>query len=131
MLLVSALFISVSIDPGLNIIKEMLEQDTTLQDKMVLSVQNIIELLGFCLYNTHFSLQNKFYEQVVGAAMGYPVSPIVANLYMEYFEKQALCTLHCLHPQGIGLGLWMTLLSSNKSPINSYSWIILMTLIQQ
>ena len=49
-----------------------------------------MELLGFCLHNTYFSFQNKFYEQVEGAAMGSPISPIVANLYMEYFEGRAL-----------------------------------------
>ena len=71
---VSALFTSVPIDPALNIIKDLLEQDDTLQDRSVLSVQNIIELLGFCLHNTYLSFQNKFYEQVQGVPMGSPVS---------------------------------------------------------
>ena len=53
-------------------------------------IYNIIELLGFCLHNTYFSFQNKFYEQVEGAPMGSPVSPIIANLYMESFERKAL-----------------------------------------
>ena len=61
--------------------------------------------------------------------MGSPVSPIVANLYVEYFGREALCT--AFNPTGIGLGLWMTLLSSNKSFINSYSWIIHIALIWQ
>ena len=87
---VTALFTSVPIDPALNIIKDLLEKDEKLSDRTVLSVQNIIELVGFCLHNTYFSFQNKFYEQVEGVAMGSPVSPIVANLYMEYFEVKAL-----------------------------------------
>ena len=49
-----------------------------------------MELMGFCLHNTYFSFQNKFYKQVEGAAMGSPISPIVANLYMENFEGRAL-----------------------------------------
>ena len=51
---VTALFTSVPIDPALNIIRELLQQDSTLQDRTVLSVQNIIELLGFCLHNILF-----------------------------------------------------------------------------
>ena len=51
---VTALFTSVPIDPVLNIIKDLLEKDDTLSNKTVLSVQNIIELLGFCLHNTYF-----------------------------------------------------------------------------
>ena len=87
---VSALFTLVPIDPALHIIKDLLEKDDTLWDRSILSVQNIIELLGFCLHNTYFSFQNKFYEQVEGTAMGSPVSPIVENLYMEHFERGAL-----------------------------------------
>ena len=77
---VTALFTSVPIDPALSIIKDVMEEDETLCNRTVLSVQNIMELLGFCLHNTYFSFQNKFYEQVEGAAMGSPVSLIVANL---------------------------------------------------
>ena len=92
---VTSLFTLVPIDPTLNIIKDLLEKDEKLNDRTVLSVQNIIELLGFCLHYTYFSFQNKFYEQVEGVAMGSPVSPIVANLHMECFERKALaCAIH-------------------------------------
>ena len=87
---VTALFTSVPIDPVFNIIKNLLEQDDILSNRTVLSVQNIVELLGFCLHNASFSIQNRFYEQVEGVAMESPVSPIVANLYMEHFEREAL-----------------------------------------
>ena len=70
---VTSLFTSVPIDPALNVIKDLLEKDEKLNDRTVLSVQNIIELLASCLHNTYFSFQNKFYEQVEGV-------PIVANL---------------------------------------------------
>ena len=94
---VTSLFTSVPIDPALNTIRDLLENDDKLKDRMVLSVQNIIKLLGFCLHNTYFSFQNKVYGQVEGAPMASLVSPIVANLYMESFERKPLCLL--LTPQ--------------------------------
>ena len=89
---VTALFTSVPVDPAVNIIMGLLEEDTSLHNRTVLSVHNIIQLLGFCLHNAYFSFQGQFYEQVEGAAMGSPVSPIVTNLYMEHFERTALRT---------------------------------------
>ena len=89
---VSALFTSVPIDPALTIIKDLLEKDNTLKERTVMEVSDIILLLEFRLKNTYFSFQGQFYEQVEGAAMGSPVSPIVANLYMEYLEQKALST---------------------------------------
>ena len=100
-------------------IKDLLEKDEKLNDRTVLSVQNILKLLGFWLHNTHFSFQNKFYEQVEGVAIGSPVSPIVANLYMEYFEGKALASA-INHPR-YGTGLWMTLGSFNNRLLNRHS----------
>ena len=51
---VASHFTSVPIDPALNIIKDLLEKDDKLNDRTVLSVQNISELLGSCLHNTYF-----------------------------------------------------------------------------
>ena len=55
--------------------------------------------------------------------MGSPVGPIVANLYMEQFERKALQS--AFHPLGIGSGLlWMTPRSSNRRLTNRHFWII-------
>ena len=89
---VSALFTSVPVDPALNIIKDLLEKDHTLKKRTVWAVSDIILLLEYCLKNTYLSFQDQFYEQVEDAAMRSPVSPIVANLYMEYLEQKTLST---------------------------------------
>ena len=115
----SALFTSVPIDPALNIIKDLLDKDTTLKERTVMEVGDIILLLEFCLKNTYFSFQGQFYEQVEGAAMGSPVSPIVANLYMEYLEQKALLPPT---PPGSGAGMWMTPLSSTRKLTNKASF---------
>ena len=81
---------------ALEIIKSKFEQDADLPSRSKMTAENIIELLGFCLNNTYFLFQEVFYEQTKGAAMGSPVSPIVANIYMEAFENRAIST--ALHP---------------------------------
>ena len=117
---VSALFTSVPVDPTLNIIKDLLEKDHTFKERTVLAVSDIILLLEFCLKSTYFSFQVQFYEQVEGAAMCSPVSPIVANLSMEYLEQKALSTApHCT---GSGAGMWMIPLSSTRKSRNNASF---------
>ena len=74
-----------------------------------MSIQNILDLLEFaCATLTSCSRVNN-YEQNQGAAMGSPVSPVVANLYMEFFEDRTLTT--AVNPPDGGKCLWMTHLS--------------------
>ena len=116
---VSALFTSVPKDPALKIIKDLLVKDPTLKDRTVIGIDDIILLLEFSLKNIYVSFQGQFFEQVDGVAMGSPVSPIVANLYMEYLEQKALSTAP--HPLGSGVGMWMTPLLSTRKSINKAS----------
>ena len=89
---VKALLTSVPIKPALLIIQKLLEEDQTLPQRTTMTVNNITCPLEFCLTSTYFTFQEKFYEQVEGAAMGSPNSCIVANIYMEDFEMRALNT---------------------------------------
>ena len=73
---VKALFTSVPIQPALNIIEKLLEEDPELQQRTSMTVKHITCLLEFCLGSTYFTFQNKYYEQVEGAAMGSPISCI-------------------------------------------------------
>ena len=93
---VSALFTSIPIPAALDIINNKLQEDSDFHSRTKMSTHNIIELLDFCLNNTYFIFQGVFYQQIKGAAMGSPVSPIVANIFMEAFESRALAT--AIHP---------------------------------
>ena len=93
---VTALFTSIPIPSTLGIIRSKLEQDADLSNRTSMSADNIIELLSFCLNNTYFVFQEEFFEQTRGAAMGSPISPKMANIFMEAFENKAIET--ALHP---------------------------------
>ena len=58
---VTALFTSLPVISALEVIKDRLEKDTELPNTTILSVSNIMELLGFCLNNTYFLFQNQFW----------------------------------------------------------------------
>ena len=92
---VKVLFTSVPIQHALNIIEKLLKEDTGLQNRTTMSTKHIMGLLEFCLRSTYFTYQGKYFEQVEGAAMGSPISPIVANIYMESFEIRAISTSPC------------------------------------
>ena len=87
---VNALFTSIPIEHAVNIIKKHLEEDKELHLRTTMTVKHICCLLEFCLKNTYFLFQSRYYEQTEGAAMGSPINPIVANLFMEDLEVQAI-----------------------------------------
>ena len=89
---VTPLFTSVPIKPVLEIIQQRLTKDQDLHKRTSMTIKQIISLLEFCLNSTSFVFQGQYYQQVEGAAMGSPLSPIVANIFMEHFEKEALET---------------------------------------
>ena len=87
---VKAIFTSVPVQPAFQIVKQRLQQDTTLPQRTSMSIAQITSLLEFCLTHTYFLFQGKYYQQAQGAAMGSPISPLIANIFMEEFEVKAL-----------------------------------------
>ena len=81
---------SVQVEPALDIIEKKLQKDHTLAPRIQLTTQFIIEIPGFYLHSTYFLFQGKHYEQVESTTMVSPVSPILANVYIEFLEEKLL-----------------------------------------
>ena len=64
-------------------------QDTS-KDRTFLFLDQIAELLVVCLRSTYLDYKGSLYEQKESAVISSPVSAVVANLYMEFFEVVAL-----------------------------------------
>ena len=57
-----------------------------------LTASDVIKCVELCLYSTVFSFNDSLYRQIFGAPMGSCISPLVANIFMEHIERQALTT---------------------------------------
>ena len=97
-----SLFTNTPVDKCLDIIKERLDNDNTLKGRIKINSDDIIELLKFVLTTTYFTFRGQIYRQIFGAAMGSPVSAIVANLFMEWLEKETIA----IAPMDIKTKLW-------------------------
>ena len=72
----------------------MLNQNNTISDRTNLSVNDNIEALNICLKSTVFSFKNVLYRQIFGVPMGSCISPILADIFMEFVEHKAISTFH-------------------------------------
>jgi hypothetical protein len=85
---VVSLFTSVPVCLAIEAFRDVLLNDPTLHNRTKLSVDEICDLVDFCLSNTDFSFRGVFYHQAFGCAMGSPVSALAANIVMEKIEKR-------------------------------------------
>jgi len=71
----------------------------------------ILALYKHVLTSTYFCVNSQFYEQTDGVAMGSPLSPVIANFYMEDFETKSIDKA-TLEPACWYIYMWMTHSSS-------------------
>ena len=90
---VKSLFTSIPVEETILICERKLKQDPTLEDRSGgMDVETIVKLLRFCLTTTSFQYKGDHYKQLDGVAMGSPVSPAVADIFMEDLEEKFLST---------------------------------------
>ncbi|XP_075528916.1 uncharacterized protein LOC142560562 [Dermacentor variabilis] len=87
---VKSLFTSVPVDLAVATCRDALLVDDTLAERTPLEVEDICELLDFCLSNTYFTYDKQLYRQANGTTMGASISVTTANLVMKVIEQNAL-----------------------------------------
>ena len=89
---VVSLFTRIPVSEALRVMEDLLADDDTLKNRTTLLPADIVSVSRLCLTTTYFQFGGDFYEKVEGVAMGSPLSPVVANIYMQDFEQGAVTT---------------------------------------
>ena len=82
---VSSLFTNVPLDETIQI---SLDKMYTLPNPPKLPRTVLKDLLVFATRRSHFVFDGQYYDQVDGVAMGSPLGPVLANIFMCHFEEK-------------------------------------------
>ena len=89
---VKSLFTSVPVPDAISAIKELVEKDEDFESRTGITTKTLIEMIHTCLSSTSFQFRSEHFELTDGLAMGSPLSPAVANLFMAALEEKAIAT---------------------------------------
>ncbi len=97
---VESLFTNIPTEETINIILNRVYKDYDTFYGM--KRETLRRLLTYCTQEAHFKFNNKFYEQIDGVAMGSPLGPLFANIFMDEFENSHMEIL-----KELGIQTWM------------------------
>ena len=97
---VVSLFTNIPLEKVLDFIRLKGEEEVY---SFQIPVGKICELIALCVRDSYFSFNGKIYQQTFGVAMGSSLSPILANLYMEFYEVSLLPRINVT---GVKVILW-------------------------
>ena len=89
---VVSLFTSVPLDYTIDIILDKVYRDKLVNTK--LSRHEFKRLLELCTKDMHFSFNEEIYKQINGVAMGSPLGPVLANIFMVELENNIIPSLN-------------------------------------
>ena len=85
---VVSLFTNIPVDETIDICINLLYEKINIVQN--LNRYQFQRLLYICVKANHFSFGDKLFDQVDGVAMGSPLGPVLANIFMSKFEKKVL-----------------------------------------
>ena len=88
---VKSLFTNVPLDETIKIILNRIYEENEISTDITKSEMK--ELLNLCTKSVHFAFEGNIYVQNDGVAMGSPLGPILANIFMVELERSVIPTL--------------------------------------
>ena len=85
---VASLFTSIPVNETIEICLDLLYKDSELVNNLTRA--QFKKLLVFCVKENHFTFNEQYFDQIDGVAMGSPLGPVLANIFMSHFEDKAL-----------------------------------------
>ena len=82
---VTSLFTNIPLEEGINLTINLLFEA---KSDLNISRKDLQKLFQFATSQTNFLFNGNMYDQVDGVAMGSPLAPILANIFMGYHEKE-------------------------------------------
>lgn len=81
---VDSLFTNVPHQECLHILENMFEKQRLVPGER----EDLISLTNLCMNQNYFRFNNQYYRQKEGLAMGSPLSPLMADIFMDNFESE-------------------------------------------
>ena len=81
---VSSLFTKIPLNGTIDIAIDLLMEK---EPNSKLSKKDLKVLFQFATSKSHFLFEEEYFDQVDGVAMGSPLAPVLANIFMGHFEK--------------------------------------------
>ena len=88
---VKSLFTNVPLDETIEIILNRIYDKNEISTDIRKS--EIKELLNLCIKSVHFTFDGNIYVQNDGVAMGWPLRPVLANIFIVELERSVIPTL--------------------------------------
>ena len=82
---VTSLFTMVPLDYTIDLVLKRIYDDKEIQTKI--SRMEMKKLLLLCTKSIHFTFQNEIYQQRDDVAMGTPLGPVLAGVFIVHLER--------------------------------------------
>ena len=100
---VESLFTNIPTNETIKIILDLAFKD--IETFNGLNRSELEKLLTICTQESHFQFNGEIFDQIDGVAMGSPLGPLFANIFMSEFERKHMNKL-----KELGIRIWNTLM---------------------